>query len=210
MLTFPFCRFVTATSQELPDQTTIITSYRSIRRPAERLNSIKIWEAARATSAASTFFDPISIGPDEEIFLDGATVANNLIRQVCAEARDVWGFTNIADDLLCLVSVGTGVPSVEPFGVTLKGVFETLKSMATETERTAEEFLSEYSNLDTDRRYFRFNVLRGLEKVGLEEAKKRHNIAAATYRYLALERSLKDVMACVETMRLRQCVEDFS
>ncbi|KAH7304220.1 acyl transferase/acyl hydrolase/lysophospholipase [Rhexocercosporidium sp. MPI-PUGE-AT-0058] len=205
-----FFRFVTATSKAYPDQTTNLTSYPSERWPSERLHSVKIWEAARATSAASTFFDPIAVGTDREVFLDGATGANNPVRQVASEARDVWSLKNIGDDLQCFISIGTGVPSVKAFGSTLKTVVETLKDMSTETERTAESFLQEHTDLDSDRRLFRFNVEQGLEDIGLEESQKQYLIAAATYRYLARERPLKEVKACVETMKLRQCIEDFS
>ena len=34
----------------------------------------QIWEAVRATSAASTFFEPIRIGPNEETFVDGTSI----------------------------------------------------------------------------------------------------------------------------------------
>ncbi|KAK4170711.1 phospholipase [Triangularia setosa] len=48
------------------------TSYLSPRGGADLLNSTKIWQAYRATSAAITFFDPIAIGPFDEEFVDGA------------------------------------------------------------------------------------------------------------------------------------------
>ena len=59
--------------------------------------------------------------------------------------------------------------------------------MATETEKTAYEFLRANSKLHEDRRYFRFNVLSGLDNVGLEEAAKRPQIVAATRRYIIYE-----------------------
>ena len=34
------------------------------------LEICKIWEAARATSAASTFFEPIEIGPHHEVCIN--------------------------------------------------------------------------------------------------------------------------------------------
>ena len=48
-----------------------------------------IWEACRATSAAATFFDPVSIGPYGEEFIDGATESNNPIERLLEEARRV-------------------------------------------------------------------------------------------------------------------------
>lgn len=76
------CRFVCATSEQT-SETVCLTSYRApefIRE--ELLDYAKIWEACRATSAASTFFDPIAVGQYEEVFLDGATGANNPVQEL--------------------------------------------------------------------------------------------------------------------------------
>jgi len=56
-----------------------LTSYMSPRGGSDLLNSVRIWEACRATSAASSFFNPIAIGRYKEEFMDGATGANNPI-----------------------------------------------------------------------------------------------------------------------------------
>ena len=107
----------------MPDQTTVLTNYKSDRWPEDLLNTVKIWEAALATSAASTFFDAITLGPDNEKFVDGATGANNPINQVCAEAGDVWKSDEpLENSLQVLVSIGTGLPSVEAFGNTLAAI----------------------------------------------------------------------------------------
>ncbi|KAK0703246.1 hypothetical protein B0T26DRAFT_680951 [Lasiosphaeria miniovina] len=39
---------------------------------SDLLDSTTTWQACRATSAATTFFDPIAIGPFGEEFVDGA------------------------------------------------------------------------------------------------------------------------------------------
>ena len=54
-----------------------LTSYNTHRGNTDLLNSTKIWEACQATSAASSFFDPIAIGRYGEEFVDGATGVNN-------------------------------------------------------------------------------------------------------------------------------------
>jgi predicted acylesterase/phospholipase RssA len=153
-------------------------------------NSVKIWEAARATSAASTFFEPIKIGPNGQQFFDGGTIANNPIRQLWLEAQDIWGpqpgmsdKLPLAAQVKCIVSIGTGMPTVESFGTDLLQVGRTLKAQATETEITANLFVMEHLELESPRRYFRFNVTHGLEDVGLEEASKRDIIAGRTQRY---------------------------
>jgi hypothetical protein len=64
-----FHRFVCATSKQT-SETVCLTSYKSPRGSSDLLNSVKIWEACRATSAASSFFDPIAIGRCQEEFVD--------------------------------------------------------------------------------------------------------------------------------------------
>jgi len=49
-----------------------------------------IWEAGRATSVASTFFNPIKIGQFGEQFIDSATGYNNPIERVWEEAKSLW------------------------------------------------------------------------------------------------------------------------
>lgn len=206
--------FVTATSASMPDRTTVLSNYASTRWPDDFLNSVTIWEAARATSAASTFFEPIEIGPDREEFVDGATGANNPIFTLWNEAHDVWDTRRsrnaLEKSLQCLVSVGTGIPTIAPFGNNLATIAKTLKAMATETERTAEDFLRLYSHLHTEQRYFRFNVQSGLEGVGLEEQSKMADIVTATRRYITGEEIMKRLEACANNLRLRECVPDFS
>lgn len=77
--------FVCATSKETSG-TVCLTSYRTQRGNNDLLNSVKIWEACRATSAATSFFDPIAIGRYGE-FVDGATGANNPIRELWIQAQ---------------------------------------------------------------------------------------------------------------------------
>lgn len=195
----------------MPDQPTVLTSYASGRWSVDLLDSVTIWQAARATSAATSFFTPIQIGRFHETFLDGATGANNPINVVWNEAQEIWKPTNNLDKhIQCLISIGTGEPNVADFGGSLKSIIGTLKSMATETERTAEEFIRRNTTLHSNRRYFRFNVRRGLEGIGLEEAAKLADIATATRRYLAMEDEKKRMEECAETLRERECTTDFT
>ena len=74
-----------AISSETGD-TVRLTSYRLPRGRERLLRMTKIWEAGRATSAASSFFNPITIGDFRESFVDGATGANNLVYEVWNKA----------------------------------------------------------------------------------------------------------------------------
>ncbi len=65
--------------------------------------SARIWEAARATSAAPTFFEPITINGVK--YGDGGTGWNNPTAEAIAEAHRKWPGRRIG----CLLSLGTGL-----------------------------------------------------------------------------------------------------
>ncbi|KAH7124926.1 hypothetical protein B0J13DRAFT_628227 [Dactylonectria estremocensis] len=173
--------FVCATSKETGD-TVCLTSYRP-RGLAHLCNSTKIWQACRATSAATTFFDPIAIGPFQEQFVDGALGANNPVYALWNQAQDVWG-----DQLR-----QSSVPGVDRDGRTRH-----------KAQTTAEQFRRDKSSLDDEGRYYRFNVVRGLEHVGLEESRKQREIAAATGRYVASQDVFKQMKACANCLARKQ------
>lgn len=195
--------FVCATSKETSD-TVCLTSYRSPRSDTDLLDSTKIWQACRATSAATSFFDPVAIGPFGEEFVDGALGANNPVYALWNQAQDVWG-DQLCGRLRCLVSIGTGMPPLKPVRDDVLGIWSTLKELATETEKTSEQFRRDKSSLDNDGRYYRFNVDRGLEDVGLEESKKEREIAAATRRYIQSQVVFTQMKACVNNLVGREC-----
>ncbi|KAJ5811278.1 hypothetical protein N7474_007579, partial [Penicillium riverlandense] len=184
--------FVCATSKQTTN-TVCLTSYRSPRGGTHLLNSTKIWQACRATSAATSFFDPITIGPFEEEFVDGALGENNPVYALWNQAQDVWG-DQPWGKIQCLVSIGTGIPTLKPVRDEILGIWSTLKELATETEKTAEQFRRDKSSLDEQGRYYRFNVDHGLEHVGLEESKKKKEIAAATSRTRMLPFQFADIV----------------
>ena len=88
------------------------------------------------------------------------------------------------DSIKCLVSIGTGIPTLRAFGKSLKKVGVTLIAMATESQKTAQTFQQAHADLDKSKRYYRFNVPGGLSDVGLDEVMKKDTIAAATRDYL--------------------------
>ncbi|KAL8296146.1 hypothetical protein RB600_001572 [Gaeumannomyces tritici] len=195
--------FVCATSKQTGD-TVCLTSYRSLRsHNSDLLQSTTIWQACRATSAATTFFDPIVIGPFGEEFVDGALGANNPVYAVWNQAQDVWG-DQLQRKLRCFVSIGTGVPNLKPVRDDALGIWPTLKELATETEKTAQQFHRDKSGLDDEGRYYRFNVDRGLEEIGLEESKKKAEIAAATRRYVESQAVFKQMKACANNLAARE------
>jgi hypothetical protein len=139
---------VCATSKQT-SETVCLTSYRTSRRNNDLLNSATIWEACRTTSAATSFFVPISVGRFGEEFVDGATGANNPVREVWHQAQLAWGPEPLESKVKCLVSIGTGVPSLKSFKDDVLHIGETLIAIATETEQTAERFRRERPLLDS-------------------------------------------------------------
>lgn len=187
-------RFVCArtTSTASPVQ---LTSFKTPASDSDRLKHITILQAARATSAASGFFDPveISLGHYVETYVDGATGANNPVWDMWNLASDalIAEHEQLSDHIDCLVSIGTGVPKIEPFGQSLRTLAKTLVRISTETEETAEEFQKVHRLLDADGRYCRLNVMNGLQDISLEEYEQRDFIMAVTKQYLASAEVMK-------------------
>jgi predicted acylesterase/phospholipase RssA len=179
-------RFVCATEYET-SAVHILSNYN--RRGAgfdDIYEELLIWEACRATSAASTFFEPIKVGRSDNnsvIFLDGATGANNPVAYMWEEAKGVFG-RDFEERLQVAVSIGTGVPAIRAFGKNLKGVGKTMVELATNTEETNRSFERTHESLVRDDRFFQFNVHNGLKDVGLEDANKQSRIRGVTREYL--------------------------
>jgi hypothetical protein len=191
-------------------QSTLLRSWHTPRGNPNLYTTVRIWEAARATSAASTFFEPVSIGEPKKVFLDGGTGANNPVRHVWDEAVDFLPRNeSLLDNLGCLISIGTGQPGYKPFESTVVGIGKALLAIATETEVTANDFHRAQSKLFESKICFRFNVPRGLGDIGLAEMDQLPAIDAMTDAYLQTEAVQNDIRSCVERLGERQSVSDF-
>ena len=202
-------RFVCATNR-LTSEIVLLTSYRRARGGGDRLRAVKIWEACRATSAATSFYDPIRInlGKYYEEYLDGGTGANNPVQRLWNEAKDAWEPEPLEKNLRCLLSIGTGVPSIESFKVGLLNMdlLNSLVRISSETEDTAESFQRAHSDLDDNGQYFRFNVSHGLEKVAMEDSSQKDEIMAMTDRYVQSQDIFKRIKQCCKALTERECM----
>lgn len=117
----------------------------------------------------------------------------------------MWGPQPLEGKVKCLVSIGIGMPSLKPFRDDVLHISETLVAIATETKQTAERFRREKLLLDNTRRYYQFNVSRKLKDIGLEEAEKVKEMAAATRRYIASQKVHKQMQACAGNIARRAC-----
>jgi len=84
------------------------TIFRSYHGEGVSKSKCAIWEAARATSAAPSFFKPMTIRkpPPPIKYVDGGLGYNNPAKLALIEAGRIWAGKNV-----CLVSIGTGHPS---------------------------------------------------------------------------------------------------
>ncbi|KAJ5676382.1 Acyl transferase/acyl hydrolase/lysophospholipase [Penicillium majusculum] len=190
--------FVCTTSKD----TFQVTRLRSYSVSNEIALPATICEAALATSAATRFFDSVSIGNHK--FVDGAFGANNPIEEVEEEAADIWctASRDLKPLVKCLVSVGTGNHAQVPMDDNvLKFLSKTLVRMATKPESTERRFMARWSNEVKGKRYFRFNVEQGLQQVHMTEFEKQSVIESATYAYLHHSS---------QKVRVRDCIMNLS
>jgi hypothetical protein len=182
----------------------LLRSYKS----RDTLVPATICEAVRATSAATSFFNPTTIGPHGRKFVDAGLGANNPVERIWNEAQNIWCSSDqeLQQLLKCFVSIGTGDPGTKPIA---EGAFkffsETLVGIAAQTEETAKVFINRHRYLYERKRYFRFNVQQGLQGVGLEEYEKEALIDAATANYMDSTETKSVVQACALNLKLKQC-----
>ncbi|KAE8371346.1 acyl transferase/acyl hydrolase/lysophospholipase [Aspergillus bertholletiae] len=183
--------FVCAIQSEIKTPTILKNYEGEMQKDTDRLKYIKIWQAARATSAASGFFRP----------------SRDL--QLWNEACDVFlGDQDRLDDHLdCLISIGTGKPTLNESGTNLQHVAKALVDISIETEQTACAFQQEHQLLEKDGRYCRLTVENGLQDVYLEEYQKTDRIIAATKGYLINLDTIGKLTKCITAMKEHR-VED--
>ena len=220
-LTFVLCRVRSLTSairlsfvcSMLADNMTakVPTLFRTYIPPENRSFDCELWEAARATAATPTYFESIAIGlpGNAPRYVDGGIGCNNPINQLRHEASLVFRDRKVA----CIVSIGSGQAStihLPKRGILQRSVFQKIipldfinaaKSMAVDCEEKHEEcarFFEMTPNL-----YFRFNVERGLEEVGIEEWKKLPEVTAHTHQYMKAQEPGQRLSMAARALRTR-------
>lgn len=163
-----------------------------------------ILQAARATSAATTYFPPVKIGTRE--YVDGALGANNPVAEVELEASSIWceKGPDLKPLVKCFISIGTGIPETK--GTKGKALMSTVKMLVkiiTETEETAEKFMTKWIYYYRAKRYFRFNVDQGLQDIQLAEYKRKGDMENASRKYLRRPDVKVQTQDCVENLRLK-------
>ncbi|RSL63281.1 hypothetical protein CEP53_004494 [Fusarium sp. AF-6] len=196
------CKVFVCATQRLDRSQVQLCSYRD---PVHhnRAEGIKIWEAARATSAASAYFDPIKIGPHSLEFVDGGIGTNNPVFETRNCARDLWqasSNTNFDEQIHCLVSIGAGVgQSYSAKGLDMLNCFS---PFLTDTEATASRFTSSHEHLSKANKYFRLTVPSGIGNIDLVDTSKPKDILDWTFTYLE-ENCNEQLDQCTEVLRAK-------
>ncbi|KAJ7268361.1 phospholipase [Mycena rebaudengoi] len=167
-----------------------------------RESVVKIWEAARATSAAPSYFLQQKVGGEK--FVDGGLSANNPILLLINEAESFFG---PARPKACVVSLGTGMMPIVAFedGKLLKlGKYEPWMRLATGTEQ-AHLLVKNDSRVKAV--YHRFNVGKydeakkdWLEPIKLWAWDKMATLVSWTGDYLKQPEVKKDVEVCAQQL----------
>ncbi|KAI0544963.1 acyl transferase/acyl hydrolase/lysophospholipase [Xylaria curta] len=154
---------------------TLFTTYDTATNLSYR--DCAIWQVARATSAATTFFKSIKVGRDNVEFIDAGFGCNNPCKVLIKEARRQFP----KHDGLRVLSIGTGLGGVVAIRDSRRAILNALAKMASSSTEVAKELHNQYGN---GGQYYRFNVERGLEDITLSEWEKTSTISAHTGNYL--------------------------
>ncbi|KAI1170819.1 hypothetical protein F4777DRAFT_567873 [Nemania sp. FL0916] len=141
-----------------------------------------IWQIARATSAATTFFKSIKIGRDNIEFIDAGLKYNNPCEILIREVKHKF----LGRRELQILSIGTGLGDVVTIKDKRLSILNALKNLATSSKAVAERLDYQYKHSDL---YFRFNVEQGLNDVTLSDWEKTSRISAHTKNYLEENRT---------------------
>lgn len=163
-----------------------------------------ICEAIMATAAATSFFEHVTIGTQQ--YVDGGLGANNPVLQVAGEAVELWQDKfegGVQDFTQCIVSIGTGHPGKDSIDDSAIKIWRSLKELATDCERTNEEFQREWRKSHDEDRVFRFNVQHGMCDIKLDSFETKGQLQVATSEYLNETPQRRSLDQCVS----RLCID---
>lgn len=152
---------------------TLFTTYDS----STTFQDCTIWQVARATSAATTFFKSIELGRDKVEFIDAGFGYNNPCEVLVGEAKKQFPDRS----QLQILSIGTGLGDVVDIQDSRLSILKALKRMASSSTTAANRLGDQYGD---GGQYHRFNVERGLVDVALSDWQQTSKISAHTYNYL--------------------------
>ena len=180
--------------------------FRTYKARKHQAANCKIWEAARATSAAPTFFERMVIHESgvSQSYIDGGMGCNNPIAQVLEEAALVFPNRHVA----CIISIGAGqprtlaIPKPGWLQVLPLDFVEAIRGIATSCEQKAQEVAGRFQGLPDV--YFRFNVEQGMQSIGFADWERLGEVVTHTDQYMRMVEVDQKLDAAVATIQARQ------
>ena len=186
---------------ETTEKIYIFRTYKNLHRGEDKLmdrnpglaQDVPIWQVARATSAAPTYFAPLKIGELE--YLDGGFGATN---NPCQEIYDeVRRMNNNSENCVKVVfSVGTGKSNKSRFngtGITRYwNYINFAKKWASESETAHQNMLKIKNRITSDHHrfhYYRLNAETGLDDMKLDEWRVRGALQTKTGEFIGRVRT---------------------
>lgn len=173
-------------------------------------HGVPIWQVARATSAAPTYFNPISI--NKKTFIDGGMGSNNLSMVACKEVESMDEYLKTFQKQ---PNYQSG-PQIQSLGIGIMVSIGSGKSRISEKSYGKESVTHE----DVARQlkgatYFRLNVDNGLQDIRFDECEMRvvggkrinvtlDKIRAATETYLAKPEVVALIRNCAKELVVRR------
>lgn len=126
------------------------------KTPKSSVQNPYLWECARSTSAASTFFAPYKY--DKNLtFIDGGLFANNPAMCAYAEAKNMWG----SNEQLVVISLGTGEDlkgyeynTIKNWGM-VQWAIPYFEQTSISADATVDYMLRTFSNNNSSDKYYR-------------------------------------------------------
>ena len=155
----------------------------------------KIWEVARATSAATTFFDSIKIGRDAISFIDAGFSYNNPCQILLDEAKKAIPHRPTS----CIVSIGTGLEGAVRVNTRFRTLLKALADMATSSRAVHTQLQRDFDSKGPQK-YWRFDEDVALKEIKMDNWKKLRNIAGHTHNYLNSPATTAAIQNCAESL----------
>jgi predicted acylesterase/phospholipase RssA len=151
-------------------------------------HTLALWQAVRATSAASLYFPALTV--DRTTYVDGGIGTNNPSLLMLTELKRIVPWKHV--DVATVVSLGTGLPVHTQNKATWSGAKNLVVNAATDSERTHGYF---DSLRPATVRYTRLNPGNGIGSVPLDRVDEFVALREATENYLAQPDELRKLDA---------------
>ncbi|KAL2890721.1 Vegetative incompatibility protein HET-E-1 [Ceratocystis lukuohia] len=173
---------------------TLPTIFKTYPEPTTGLAECRVWEVARATSAAVGFFKPIELGRDGIEFIDAFFGNNNPCETLIEEAEKLFPHHRMIS-----LSLGTGLGDVIEIRNLQSSITAAFEKMAASSKGTHQRLKHRYRGTKD---YHRFNVISGLKDITLLDSSLMSKIAALTDNYLREHDEL--VTDCVKALTINE------